>query len=71
MGLRLGDKYRVFSLGFGVLKDPLTDNDLGDIYVKMGVIQITDSMLGFSRAMTIVGKDFMPGNVVRSFEKSN
>ncbi|MDC0206335.1 hypothetical protein OAL04_03765 [Nitrospinae bacterium] len=69
-GVEVGDKYRVFSLGLG-LNDPLTDNDLGDIYVKMGVIQITDSMLGFSRAMTIVGKDFMPGNVVRSFEKSN
>ena len=69
-GVEVGDKYRVFSLGLG-LNDPLTENDLGDIYVKMGVIQITDSMLGFSRAITIIGKDFMPGNVVRSFEKSN
>ena len=69
-GVEVGDKYRVFSLGLG-LNDPLTENDLGDIYVKMGVIQITDSMLGFSRAITIIGKDFMPGNVVRSFDKSN
>ena len=67
-GVEVGDKFRVFSVGLG-LNDPLTESDLGDIYVRLGVIQVTDSMLGFSRAIIIVGKDFMPGNVVRSFKK--
>ena len=69
-GVEIGDKFRVFSVGLG-LNDPLTESDLGDIYVRLGVIQITDIMLGFSRAIIIVGKDFMPGNVVRSFKKPN
>ena len=69
-GVEVGDKFRVFSVGLG-LNDPLTEGDLGDIYVRLGVIQITDIMLGFSRAIIIVGKDFMPGNVVRSFKKPN
>jgi len=29
---------------------------------------VLESMLGFSRARIIVGKDFMPGNLVRSFK---
>jgi len=68
-GVEVGDKFRVFSVGLG-LNDPFTEDDLGDIYVKIGVVKVTDSMLGFSRAIVIVGKDLMPGNVVRSFEKN-
>ena len=66
-GVQVGDKFRVHSLGLQ-LDDPLTEYDLGDIYVKMGAIQVLESMLGFSRARIIVGKDFMPGNLVRSFK---
>ena len=66
-GVQVGDKFRVHSVGLQ-LDDPLTEYDLGDIYVKMGVIQVLESMLGFSRARIIVGKDFMPGNLVRSFK---
>ena len=69
-GVEVGDKFRVFSIGLG-LNDPLTADDLGDIYVRLGVIQVTNSMLGFSRAIIIAGKDFMPGNVVRSYKKPN
>ncbi|MBC8282745.1 MAG: hypothetical protein H8E32_02950 [Nitrospinae bacterium] len=69
-GVEVGDRFHVYSVGLG-LDDPLTENDLGDIYVKMGVIQVMESMLGFSRALTIVGKDFMPGNLVRSLENHN
>jgi len=68
-GVEVGDKFRVFSVGLG-LNDPLTEGDLGDIYVRLGVVKVTDSMLGFSRAITIVGKGFMPGNIVRSFKKT-
>jgi hypothetical protein len=64
----VGDKFRVHSIGLQ-LDDPLTEFDLGDIYVKMGAIQVLESMLGFSRARIIVGKDFMPGNMVRSFKQ--
>ena len=66
-GVQVGDKFRVHSLGLQ-LDDPLTEYDLGDIYVKMGAIKVLESMLGFSRARIIVGKDFMPGNLVRSFK---
>ena len=66
-GVQVGDKFRVHSVGLQ-LDDPLTDYDLGDIYVKMGAIQVLESMLGFSRARIIVGKNFMPGNLVRSFK---
>jgi hypothetical protein len=66
-GVQIGDKFRVHSVGLQ-LDDPLTEYDLGDIYVKMGAIQVLESMLGFSRARIIVGKDFMPGNLVRSFK---
>jgi hypothetical protein len=66
-GVQVGDKFRVHSVGLQ-LDDPLTEYDLGDIYVKMGAIKVLESMLGFSRARIIVGKDFMPGNLVRSFK---
>jgi hypothetical protein len=32
---------------------------------------VMESMLGFSRARIIFGKDFMPGNLVRSFKQFN
>jgi hypothetical protein len=66
-GVQVGDRFRVHSVGLQ-LDDPLTEYDLGDIYVKMGAIKVLESMLGFSRARIIVGKDFMPGNLVRSFK---
>jgi hypothetical protein len=66
-GVEVGDRFRVHSVGLQ-LDDPLTEYDLGDVYVKMGAIKVLESMLGFSRARIIVGKDFMPGNLVRSFK---
>jgi len=69
-GVQIGDRFRVYSMGLN-LSDPLTEEDLGDIYVKMGGIQVLESMLGFSRARIIFGKDFMPGNLVRSFKQFN
>jgi hypothetical protein len=67
-GVKVGDKFRVHSVGLQLV-DPLTEYDLGDIYVKMGAIQVLESMLGFSRARIIVGKDFIPGNMVRSYKQ--
>jgi hypothetical protein len=67
-GVQIGDRFRVHSMGLR-LHDPLNEEDLGDIYVKMGGIKVLESMLGFSRAKIIFGKDFMPGNLVRSFKQ--
>ena len=67
-GVQVGDRFRVHSMGLH-LDDPLIEEDLGDIYVKMGGIKVLESMLGFSRARIIFGKDFMPGNLVRSFKQ--
>jgi hypothetical protein len=69
-GVQVGDQFSVHSMGLH-LDDPLTKEDLGDIYVKMGGIKVMESMLGFSRARIIFGKDFMPGNLVRSFKQFN
>lgn len=66
-GVQVGDKFRVHSVALA-LGDPLTGNDLGDIYVKRGIIQVLDHFEGFSKARIIVGKNFMPGNLVRSFK---
>lgn len=69
-GVEVGDKFRVYSVGLH-LEDPLTENDLGDIYEKMGFIQVIESRLGFSKAVILVGKDFHPGYLVQSFNKVN
>lgn len=69
-GVQVGDRFRVHSMSLH-LDDPLIEEDLGDIYVKMGGIKVFESMLGFSRARIIYGKDFMPGNLVRSFKQFN
>ena len=66
-GVKVGDRFRVFSLGLS-LADPLTEVDLGDIYVKMGVIRIVETMLGFSKAMVTTGEKFFQGNLVKSFK---
>tara|TARA_A100001037_G_scaffold187081_1_gene167524 strand:+ start:1618 stop:2892 length:1275 start_codon:yes stop_codon:yes gene_type:complete len=66
-GVKVGDRFRVYSLGLG-LADPFTDADLGDIYVKMGVIRISETMLGFSKAMITTGDELFQGNLVKSFK---
>jgi hypothetical protein len=66
-GVQVGDRFRVHSMSLH-LEDPLNEEDLGDIYVKMGGIKVLESMLGFSRARITFGKNFMPGNLVRSFK---
>ena len=67
-GVKVGDRFRVFSLSLN-LTDPLTEVDLGDIYVKMGIIRIVETMRGFSKAMIITGEELIPGNLIQSFKK--
>jgi hypothetical protein len=64
-GVRIGDLFQVDAVGLG-LSDPYTGADLGDVYVKVGVIQILQTWERTAKAMHIVGKNFETGFLVRS-----
>lgn len=64
-GIRIGDKFQVNAVGLGI-NDPNTDNDLGDVFVKVGVIQIMQIWEGTATALSLAGKDYEKGFVVRS-----
>ena len=64
-GVRIGDLFKVHSIGLG-LHDPFTGSDLGDIYVRTGVIQILHAWEGFSKAISLGGKNYKIGFLVRS-----
>ena len=64
-GVRIGDLFQVDSVGLG-LSDPYTGADLGDVYVKVGVIQILQTWEGTAKAMRLAGKNFETGFLVRS-----
>jgi hypothetical protein len=64
-GVLIGDLFYVDVLGLG-LSDPYTGADLGDVYVKTGVIKIVQTWDGTAKAMRIVGKNFEIGSLVRS-----
>ena len=64
-GVRIGDKFKVHAVGLG-LHDPITGSDLGDIYVRTGVIQILHAWEGISRARSVGGKNFKTGFLVQS-----
>ena len=64
-GVRIGDLFQVYAVGLG-LSDPYTASDLGDVYVNIGVIQIVEAWEGTSKAMSLAGKNFETGFLVRS-----
>jgi hypothetical protein len=64
-GVRIGDLFQVDAVGLG-LSDPYTAGDLGDVYVKIGVIQILQTWEGTAKAMSLAGKNFETGYLVRS-----
>jgi hypothetical protein len=64
-GVRIGDLFQVYAVGLG-LSDPYTASDLGDVYVNIGVIQIVVAWEGTSKAMSLAGKNFETGFLVRS-----
>ena len=64
-GVLIGDLFHVDILGLG-LSDPYTGADLGDVYVKIGVIKIVQTWEGTAKAISIVGKNFEIGSLVRS-----
>jgi hypothetical protein len=64
-GVRIGDLFQVDAVGLG-LSDPYTASDLGDVYVKIGVIQILQTWEGTAKAMSLAGKNYEKGFLVRS-----
>ncbi len=64
-GVSIGDIFQVNAVGLG-LSDPYTAGDLGDVYVKIGVIQILQTWEGTAKAMSLAGKDYEKGYLVRS-----
>lgn len=64
-GVRIGDLLQVHAVGLG-LNDPYTASDLGDVYVRIGVIQILQTWEGTAKAMPLAGKNFETGFLVRS-----
>jgi len=64
-GVRIGDLLQVHALGLG-LKDPYTANDLGDVYVKVGVVQVLQTWEGTAKARSLAGNNFETGYLVRS-----
>jgi len=64
-GIRIGDQLQVTAVGLG-LKDLYTPTDLGDVYVRAGVIQILHTWEGTAKAMPLAGKDFETGFIVQS-----
>jgi hypothetical protein len=64
-GVRIGDLFQVDAVGLGLI-DPYTGADLGDVYVKVGVIQILQTWEGTAKAMRLAGKNFETGFLVRS-----
>lgn len=68
-GVRIGDLFEVHAMGLG-LQDPYLGNDLGDIYVRAGVIQIVQAWDGFSKAISLGGKNYKRGFLIRSTSNS-
>jgi hypothetical protein len=64
-GVNIGDLFEVHAMSLA-LHDPYSGNDLGDIYVKTGVIQIVHAWDGFSKAVSLGGKNFKKGFLIRS-----
>lgn len=72
-GVRIGDLLEVHAISLG-LHDPFSGNDLGDIYVRTGVIKVLHAWDGFSKAVSLGGMNFKKGFLVRavnSFRKEN
>ncbi len=68
-GVQIGDLFKVYAIGIG-LQDPFTGSDLGDIYARVGVIQILDTWEGFSKAQSLGGNNFKVGYLVQSAKNS-
>ena len=64
-GVGIGDLFQVDAVGLR-LGDPYTASDLGDVYVRIGIIQILEAWEGTAKAMSLAGNNFETGYIVRS-----
>ena len=64
-GVSIGDLFKVDKVSLN-LNDLYTARDLGNIYVKIGVIQILEVWEGTAKAIPLAGKNFETGFLVRS-----
>jgi hypothetical protein len=64
-GVRIGDLFDVYAMSLG-LQDPFSGNDLGDIYERVGVVQILHAWDGFSKVISLGGKNYKKGYLIRS-----
>lgn len=64
-GIRIGDIFQVNAVGLE-FHDPYTASDLGNVYVRVGVIKILQTWEGTATAISIGGKNFEVGYLVQS-----
>jgi hypothetical protein len=64
-GVSIGDIFKVDKVSLK-LNDLYTERDLGNVYVKIGVIQILEVWEGTAKAIPLAGKKFETGFLVRS-----
>jgi hypothetical protein len=68
-GVRIGDFFQVDEVGLRI-KDIYTERNLGNVYVKTGVIQILQVWEGTAKAIPIAGTKFETGFLIRSYKFS-
>jgi hypothetical protein len=64
-GIDFGDFFNVYSVTLKY-KDPFTQKDLGDKFMRRGVIRVKDVQEGFSIAAIIAGEGFEIGELAQS-----
>ncbi len=64
-GIDFGDFFNVYSVTLKY-KDPFTQNDLGDKFMRRGVIRVKDVQEGFSIAAIMAGEGFEVGELAQS-----
>ena len=62
-GVMIQDVFNVLSMKASFI-DPLNETDLGDEYIRKGVIKIIEVQGRFSRAQIMAGADLAPGDLV-------
>jgi hypothetical protein len=62
-GVNVRDVFTVFSVE-SKFNDPVDEVDLGDMYLRKGIIKISEVQGRFSKAQIIAGEKFVPGDLV-------
>ncbi len=62
-GIRVRDMFNVYSVQTS-FEDPVDNVDLGDMYIRKGVLKINEVQGRFSKAKILVGQGLSPGDLV-------